>query len=109
MYIGGLLSIFAINTWLLPYVNFGPNGSSWTICTLSFWYWCFPFILPRMQRWTDKELAHGIVKTFWLSVALSLMVYVGFGEVNWKKATVCYIIEYSLYEYYFLTEICYYG
>ena len=98
MIIGGLLSIFAINTWLLPYQNFGPNGSSWTICTLSFWYWCFPFILPRMQRWTDKQLAHGMVKLFWLSVALALMVYAGLGA--FIEMRVCYIVDF-LYKYHY--------
>ena len=81
MLIGAALSIFAINTWILPYTNFGPNGSSWTICTLTFWYWCFPFILPRLQRYTDKQLAHGIVKMFWLSVVLALMIHAGLGGV----------------------------
>ena len=76
---GSILSIFAINTWLFPYVNLGANGSSWTICTLFFWYWCFPFILPRLQRLTDKELAHGIVKYFWLSVGLAFLLNIGLG------------------------------
>ena len=96
MLYGGALSIFAINTWLLPYTNFGPNGPSWTICTLSFWYWCLPFILPRLQRLADKQLAHGIVKYFWLSVGLALMLYVGLGAVVELK--VWYIIFLETYK-----------
>ena len=76
---GVVLNIFAINTWLLPYINFGPNGPSWTVCTLFFWYWCFPFIFPRLQRLSDRQIAHGIVKYFWLSIGLVLLVLFYFG------------------------------
>ena len=79
IYTGAALSIFAVNTWLLPYKNFGPNFTSWTICTIFFWYWCFPFLLPRFQRLTDKQLASGIIKYFWLSVGLALLLRVGIG------------------------------
>ena len=79
MWSGLLISIFALNTWLLPYENYNPNGPAWTISTLSFWYWCFPFILPRLQRLTNKELAKSIVKYFWLSVGInySLVIFLG--------------------------------
>ena len=80
MWNGSGLSIFAINTWVLPYTNFNPNGPAWTISALFFWYWCFPFILPRMQRLTDSQIARGIVKYFWLSVGLGLLVYFGLGR-----------------------------
>ena len=76
---GAALSVFAINTWVLPYQNFSPNESSWTISTLFFWYWCFPFILPRLQRLTDRQLGRRIVKYFWLSVGLGLLVLIGCG------------------------------
>ena len=32
---------------------------------LVFWYLCFPFLLPRMQKLTDKQIAYSIVKCFW--------------------------------------------
>ena len=95
MYFGAALSLFAVNTWLLPYSNFGPNGPSWTICTLSFWYWCFPFILPRMQRLTDKQLGHGIVKYFWLRVGLALLLIIGLGGFKGDKVS-CYFYEISM-------------
>ena len=76
---GFALSLFAINTWVLPYLNFGPNVPSWTICTLFFWYWCFPFILPRLQRLNDRKIAYGIVKYFWLQIGLAVLVAIGFG------------------------------
>ena len=81
------LSVLAINTWVLPFKHLGPNGPSWTICTLFFWYWCFPLILPRVQRLTNKQLAHGIVHYFWLNIAVSILIVAGLGayfgrEVN---------------------------
>ena len=72
---GLYVSPFAVNTWLMPFVYFGPNGAAWTICTLTFWYWCFPFILPRFQRLTDKQLAQKIVRQFWISIGLIMMTW----------------------------------
>ena len=79
MYIGSILNIFAINTWVLPYQNFAPNEVAWTISTLFFWYWCFPLILPRLQRLTNIQLAEGIVKYYWISVGLGISLHVGLG------------------------------
>ena len=79
MWSGLVISIFSINTWLLPYKEFAPNDPAWTISTLSFWYWLFPFIFPRLQRLTNKELAQGIVKYFWLSVGINIMLFLGLG------------------------------
>ena len=70
------MSIFAINTWFLPYENFWPNGASWTISTLFFWYWLFPYMLPRLQRYTDKEIASKIVKYFWVQIGLAFCVII---------------------------------
>lgn len=80
--IGSILSMFAVTTWVLPYVNFNPNIPSWTISTLFFWYWCFPLLLPKIQRLSDKEIAYGIVKNFWLEIGLALLVYIGFGSIS---------------------------
>ena len=81
MMVGFGLSLFAINTWLLPYDNSGPNGPSWTICTLFFWYWCFPFLLPRLQRLSDRKIAYSIVKYFWLQIGLAVLVGIGCGII----------------------------
>ena len=84
--VGSFLSVFGINTWVLPYnteLVGGPNEPSWTICTLSLWYWCFPFILPRLQKLTDQEISHGMVKYYWLSVGVAVLVRCalgGYGE-----------------------------
>lgn len=79
---GSLLSLLCISTWVLPYLNFEPNFPSWTISTIFFWYWGFPLILPRMQSLTDKQLAYGIVRYFWLQVGVALVVVIGFLVVD---------------------------
>merc|ERR1719210_1700418 len=46
------------------------NGPAWTIATLG-WFWiAFPFIFPRIQRWTDCSLFFGITGCFWVQMAL---------------------------------------
>ena len=85
IWIGTSFSVFNINTWALPFKHFGPNDTSWTISTLFFWYWCFPLILPKVQRLTDKQLAHGIVRYFWLNIAVSILVVAGLvAHFGWK-------------------------
>ena len=74
LWAGVVLSIFAINSWLLPYLNWEPNQPAWTISTLCFWYWVFPMIFPRLQRLKNKDLADGIVKYFWMTVGINVLV-----------------------------------
>ena len=93
-----VLSMLCVITWLFPFRSFRRNDASfvyplhdpvinWTLATLCFWYWCFPFILPRIQQLTDKQLADKIVKLFWLQVGLFLVVIIldfvgGGGHLN---------------------------
>ena len=107
MWSGLVISIFSINTWLLPYKEFAPNDPAWTISTLSFWYWLFPFIFPRLQRFTNKELAQGVVKYFWLSVGINILLFLGLGlfipggeKVFWMSNTLITVFTWILkYEY----------
>ena len=79
MWSGTFISVFGVTTWLLPYENYNPNVPAWTISTLSFWYWCYPFIFPRLQRLTNNELAQGMVKYFWLGVGINILLFFGLG------------------------------
>lgn len=56
------------------YLNWEPNQPAWTISTLSFWYWVFPMIFPRLQRFKNKDLADGIVNCFWMTVGINVLV-----------------------------------
>ena len=79
MLIGSILSIFAINAWVLPYKNFEPNEVAWTVSTLFLWYWCFPFILPRLQRLSNIQLAENIVRCYWISVGVGILLHIALG------------------------------
>ena len=77
--IGSLLSIFGVNTWVLPYENFAPNNPSWIISTIWFWYLLFPYVLPQIQRWSDEQLSRSNVEYFWLQIMLGVLIMIGFG------------------------------
>ena len=77
--VGTLLSMFGVTTWVLPYTNFAPNAPSWFISTVFLWYWYFPILLPRVQKWSNEQIAYGIVEYFWMQIALGLLVVIGFG------------------------------
>ena len=77
--IGSLLSISGVNTWVLPYENFAPNDPSWIISTIWFWYLLFPYVLPRIQRWSDEQLSRSYVEYFWLQIMLAALIMIGFG------------------------------
>ena len=55
--INGLLTVFGLNSWFLPFADVGmpANGVCWTITTMSFFYWTFPWLLPPMQRLTPGK------------------------------------------------------
>ena len=65
------LALFGLNTWLYPFADVGPppNGVCWTISTMSFFYWVFPYALPRMQRMSTAKRSEWIVIFYWLQLA----------------------------------------
>lgn len=77
--IGTCTSLFGVSTWILPYQNFAPNVPCWAISTLFLWYLLFPFLLSRIQRWSDEQLAYSIVEYFWIQIGLALLITIGFG------------------------------
>ena len=84
---GLLFSVIPINTWLLPYYGggSGPNSPAWTISTLMFWYLLFPSIIARFERLSNKEIADGIVKYYWLNVVLVALSYIYLGPfLKWN-------------------------
>ena len=64
------LALFGLNTWLYPFADVGPppNGVCWTISTMSFFYWVFPYALPRMQRMSTAKRSEWIVIFYWLQL-----------------------------------------
>ena len=77
--IGTIFSVLGINTWTLPYTNFAPNYPGSMISTFFLWYWLFPLLLPRIQRWSNEHINFCIVEAFWVQIGLGLVVVVGLG------------------------------
>ena len=71
------LSIFGLNTWFYPIADVGmpPNGVTWTICTMSFFYMVFPYILPRMQKMSTVSRSAWIINFFWLQFITYAALY----------------------------------
>jgi peptidoglycan/LPS O-acetylase OafA/YrhL len=71
------LACFGLNTWFYPFADVGmpPNGVCWTICTMSFFYWVFPFILPAMQRMTTDSRRRWVVWFFLLQLLTYAATY----------------------------------
>jgi hypothetical protein len=53
----GICTLLGINSWLFPFIDVGmpPNGVTWTITTMTFFYAVFPWMLPRMQALTPAQ------------------------------------------------------
>ena len=77
-YVEVFFTIFPIYTWTwgisatvpFPWKYRRVLGEAWTISTLLLWYLVFPWVLPKLQRLTNKEISHEIVKQFWISIGM---------------------------------------
>ena len=78
-YIEVFFIMFPIHTWTygISQKFYGTLlNEAWTISTLLLWYMVFPCVLPKLQRLTNSEISHGIVKQFWISVGMvALSIY----------------------------------
>jgi hypothetical protein len=76
--INGLLTLLGANSWFLPIVDVGmpANGVCWTITTMSFFYWTFPWLLPRMQRMTASARNAWIIWSYWIQLVTYFGMYI---------------------------------
>eukprot|EP01043_Picozoa_sp_COSAG02_P026806 COSAG02_NODE_1555_length_11948_cov_28.444932_4_plen_515_part_00 len=76
--VNGLLTLLGANSWFLPIVDVGmpANGVCWTITTMSFFYWTFPWLLPRMQRMTASARNAWIIWSYWIQLATYFGMYI---------------------------------
>ena len=107
--IGTLVSIFGVSSWILPYENFAPNVPSWVISTLFFWYLLFPLILPRVQKWSNDQLAYSLVEYYWMQLGLGFIIIVGFGGLAGSYVSSINAFECSYVYFINLTIIQHYG
>ena len=97
--IGTIFSVLGINTWALPYTNFAPNYPGSIISTFFLWYWLFPLLLPRIQRWSNEQIKFRIEEAFWVQIGLGLLVVIGFGGLAGNHVRGNNIFQY-VYLYY---------
>lgn len=76
----GILSLFGMSSWFG--FGFPPNGVTWTISTMMFFYVIFPYILPRMQRMEPKVQLERIGQLYVLQFVLFLALDWGIGELE---------------------------
>ena len=48
----------------------------WTITTMSFFYWTFPWLLPRMQRMTPEARNSWIIWSYWIQLVTYFGMFV---------------------------------
>lgn len=68
--INGFLTLVGANSWFLPIADVGmpANGVCWTITTMSFFYWSFPWLLPRFQRMEPCARNTWIIWSYWIQL-----------------------------------------
>ena len=81
--VNGLLTLVGANSWFLPIIDVGmpANGVCWTITTMSFFYWTFPWLLPRMQEMTPSSRNAWIIWSYWIQLATYFGMYVIYSSI----------------------------
>ena len=81
--LGAVCSVFGVNTWFLPFFDVGlpPNSVCWTITTMAFFYWVFPYALPRMQRLSSADRSWWIVQFYWWQLVAYVLGFLWAGAV----------------------------
>jgi len=74
-----VMTIFTTNTWFF-YPLF-LNGPSWFVSTIWFYYWIFPSLLPRLQRYTAERKQKWLIIHFVIQLLIAVVFIVGVGLV----------------------------
>merc|ERR1719295_884943 len=70
-----ILTPFTANTWIIyPLVL---NGPSWFVSTIWFYYWIFPSLLPRLQRYTVQQKQKWLIGHFVIQLLIPIVFIVG--------------------------------
>ena len=66
------LTVFAANTWFIIGGEF--NGPSWFVSTMVFFYWIFPSLLPRLQRYSIQQKQIWVHGHYWLNIIIAIVI-----------------------------------
>ncbi len=81
--LGGIASLLCIQSWIIIF-GFGPNPPSWTISTLFFFYWTFPWILAWGQTISSPKLAQlGIPSLFYAQMVMGFAIFTFMPELGY--------------------------
>jgi peptidoglycan/LPS O-acetylase OafA/YrhL len=71
-----ILNIIPINTWLFFLLGYGQPyiGPLWTICTLWFFWICFPSLLRSYDKKTDEQLLQSIVIMYIVQIIVGIVL-----------------------------------
>lgn len=84
--IGHAITNFFACTTMLGLIFSNIDGPSWTICTLLIFWYVFPKWVPHIQRMTDAELLHGILRCYYIQLLLIIVIFVPVLFVNYNLA-----------------------
>ena len=73
------LTLTATTTWFG--IVLVINGPSWFVSTMTFFYWIFPSLLPRLQRYSKSAKQISIHIHFWLNIIIGVGLFFIFYSV----------------------------
>lgn len=92
-----VLSIFVLQAWFpgAALIDHGPNGPGWSISAETFFYAVFPWLLPHIQRRTQRTLwlaLPAVVIWFWLAIVISNRHHVGYYTYFFPPAQAAFFV-----------------
>lgn len=76
MWLAAVLSVTLLEAWL-PQTALAWNMPNWSLSVEAFFYFCFPFLLPRLSRLSRTSLL-AIIPAGWLLTLLCSLAYMHF-------------------------------
>eukprot|EP01084_Bolivina_argentea_P316174 547981_1 len=74
VYITIILTIFTVPVWFGPFFF---NPTAWFVSTIWFFYWVFPSLLPKLQRYSISKKQHWILYYYILQFIIGACIYIG--------------------------------
>lgn len=74
-----ITNIIPVNSWIFFLLGYGQPfiGPTWTICTLWFFWLCFPSLLRSYNQKTDEQLLRSIVLMYFVQLGVGIIIFAG--------------------------------
>jgi len=83
-----VMTIFTTNTWCI--YPFLLNVPSWFVSSIWFYYWIFPSLLPRLQRYSAPQKQKWLIIHFVIQLLIAVLFIVGGAMISDVMAMVGY-------------------